>query len=256
MKIPAFQEFFASYSQLGNLFSLPGRSTSLPAIAGLQTRASVQQELISRFGTGPDVQQLLQQGMGEAQGMLNDIKKRMQAMGSSGSDEELPDFKTNTQKTKSLFKRIEIGTNLQSQRATNYFPHTTDLGLSIGYRLNDESVIGIGSSYKLGLGKGWNNIRVSGEGVSLRTFLDLKIKGSFWVSGGYEQHYRSAFNSVAALRDKNALQQSGLIGISKVVSLKTKFFKKTKVQLLWDFLSGRQEPVTQPLQFRIGYNFK
>lgn len=256
MKIPAFQEFFANHSQLGNLFSLPGRSTYLASIAGLQTRASVQQELVSRFGAGPDVQQLLQQGMGEAQGMLNDIKNRMQAMGSSGSDAELPDFKTNTQKTKSLFKRIELGTNFQSQRATSYFPHTTDLGLSIGYRLNDKSVIGIGSSYKLGLGRGWNNIRVTGEGVSLRTFIDLKIKGSFWVSGGYEQHYRSAFNSVAALRDKNAWQQSGLIGISKVVSLKTKFFKKTKVQLLWDFLSGQQEPVTQPLQFRIGYSFK
>lgn len=112
MKIPAFQEFFVNHSQLGNLFSLSGRSTSLASIAGLQTRASAQQELVSRFGAGPDVQQLLQQGMGEAQGMLNDIKNRMQAMGSSGSDAELPDFKTNTQKANTNSQTSIIVTQL------------------------------------------------------------------------------------------------------------------------------------------------
>jgi len=46
-----------------------------------------------------------------------------------------------------------------------------------------------------------------------------------------------------------------LIGISKMVSLKTKFFKKTKLQLLWDFLSGDQLPIAQPILFRVGYSF-
>jgi hypothetical protein len=50
-------------------------------------------------------------------------------------------------------------------------------------------------------------------------------------------------------------QQSGLVGISKVISIKSKFFKKTKLQLLWDFLSYEQVPRTQALKFRVGYNF-
>jgi len=75
------------------------------------------------------------------------------------------------------------------------------------------------------------------------------------VSGGYEQNYRSSFKALSDLHGISQWQQSGLIGISKIVSLKTKLFKKTKAQLLWDFLSYRQLPREQPIKFRLGYNF-
>ena len=63
------------------------------------------------------------------------------------------------------------------------------------------------------------------------------------------------FKTMDDLKYLNAWQQSGLIGLSKVLSLKTKFFKKTKLQLLWDFLSYQQVPATKPFLFRIGYTF-
>jgi hypothetical protein len=85
--------------------------------------------------------------------------------------------------------------------------------------------------------------------------VDWKLKGSLWLSGGYEQNYRTGFNNIAQLQEQSAWQQSGLIGLSKVVSLKTKFFKKTKLQLLWDFLSYEQRPRAQAVVFRVGYNF-
>jgi hypothetical protein len=68
-------------------------------------------------------------------------------------------------------------------------------------------------------------------------------------------NYRNAFNSIASLQNYNAWQQSGLIGVSKVVSIKSKLFKKTKLMLLWDMLSSQQIPKAQPIVFRIGYNF-
>ena len=83
------------------------------------------------------------------------------------------------------------------------------------------------------------------------------------MSGGYEMNYRSEFNNIDILRDYNAWQTSGLIGISKVVSMHSPkggagggLFKKTKVQLLWDFMSYQQMPRTQPIIFRVGYNLK
>jgi hypothetical protein len=164
-------------------------------------------------------------------------------------------FKPNDQKTKSFLQRLEYGTNIQTQKATSFFPVTSDIGLSVGYKLNDKSIIGIGGSYKMGMGRGWNHVRFSNEGIGLRSFIDWRIKGSFWISGGYEQNYRTAFSDFDQLKDFSAWQQSGLIGLSKVVSLKTKFFKKTKLQLLWDFLSSQQIPKAQPIVFRIGYNF-
>ncbi|MBL0267857.1 MAG: hypothetical protein IPP99_04060 [Chitinophagaceae bacterium] len=127
----------------------------------------------------------MQQNLQAAQSQLNDLKSKILKAGGGSSDAEMPEgFKPNNQKTKSFLQRLEYGANVQTQRATNYFPVTSDLGLSLGYKLNDKSVIGIGASYKLGLGRGWNNISVSHQGVGIRSYVDWKIKGSFWISGG------------------------------------------------------------------------
>lgn len=159
-------------------------------------------------------------------------------------------------------KRLEYSANMQSQSATNYFPVTSDIGLSAGYKINDKSIIGIGASYKLGWGRGWDNIRLSSQGVGFRSYIDWKLKGSFWISGGYEQNYKSALRGLSPLSTLwrgaggEVWQKSGLIGISKVISVKSKLFKKTSIKLLWDFLSYQQIPRTQPIVFRIVYGLK
>jgi hypothetical protein len=87
----------------------------------------------------------------------------------------------------------------------------------------------------------------------------VKLKGSFYVSGGFEYNYQPmnadslSSNSGMHWNEISSWQQSGLVGISKVVSIKSKFFKKTKLQLMWDFLSYQQLPRTQPMKFRVGY---
>jgi hypothetical protein len=258
-KLPAFKDFFANNSRLASLFNLPGSiNNNATSLAGLQTRASVVQDMQNRFGTGAAVQQAIQQNMQSAQDQLNQLKGKItqRLPQGGGSDEEMPEFKPNNQKTKIFWQRLEYGTNFQSRRPRGYFPVTSDIGLSLGYKLNDKSVVGVGASYKVGWGQNIRNIRVSHQGAGVRSFADVKLKGSLWISGGYEMNYQSGFNRVQELRDLNAWQQSGLIGISKVVSMNSKFFKKTKVQLLWDFLSYQQVPRTQALVFRVGYGLK
>lgn len=257
-KTKIWKEFFRKNSMLASLFRIPTDAndpSGQTSLAGLQTRAQVtnliQQQIQS---AGPNGMQQFQQNLEQAQSQLNQLKDKILKTGSNSTDDELPDFKPNTQKTKSFLKRLEFGANVQNQKATNFFPVTSDLGLSVGYKFNDKSIIGIGASYKLGWGRGWNHIRLSNEGVGLRSYVDWKIKGSFWISGGYEQNYRAVFSDFVQLRDKNAWQQSGLIGFSKTVPVKSKFFKKTSLKLLWDFLSYQQVPRTQPIIFRVGYN--
>jgi hypothetical protein len=259
MKMPQFKDFFASNSVLGSLFALPGSTqASNASIAGLQTRASVQQSLIDRFGSGPNVTAQLQQNMQSAQGQLNELKNRIGSF-SSGSygnagDGEIPNFKPNSQKTKTFFQRLEYGANIQSQRARYFFPVTTDLGLSLGYKINDKSSVGIGASYKIGWGSGWENISVTHQGVGVRSYVDMKIKGSFYVTGGYEQNYRHLINSINQLKDYSAWQKSGLVGVSKRYTVSKKI--KGDFKLMWDFLSYQQIPKTQAVLFRIGYSFK
>lgn len=258
-KTNLFQDFIRRNSMLASLFRLPDPNdpTYVASLAGLQTRVQVngliQQQIASG---GPNAQAQFQQNIQQAQSQLQQLKDKVLQSGSGSSDDIMPEgFNPNNQKSKSFLKRLEYGTSMQSQRANNFFPVTSDLGLSVGYRLNDKSVVGIGASYKLGFGRGWNHIQLTQEGAGLRSYIDWKLKGSFWMSGGYEMNYRTEFNSIDQLKEFNAWQQSGLIGVSKVISVKTKFFKKTKLQLLWDFLSYQQKPRTQPLVFRVGYAF-
>jgi hypothetical protein len=255
-KTKLFKDFMRKNSMLASLFRLPsdpGDPSTAASLTGLQTRAQV--TALIQQQVGPNGMQQMRQNMRAAQSELTQLKNRIMAAGGGSSNDEMPDFKANNQKTKSFLKRLEYGANVQSQKASSFFPVTSDIGLSLGYKINDKSIIGIGASYKMGWGRGWNDIDISHQGIGLRSFIDIKLKGSFWISGGYEQNYKTAFQDFSELKEMSGWQQSGLIGLSKVIPLKTKFFKKTSVKLLWDFLSYRVVPRTQPVLVRIGYNF-
>lgn len=213
-KIPAFQSFFHKYSQLAAMFSTPGDYGSMASLQGLQTRAGVQSMINQRIASGgAGAQQLVQQNIAAAQSQLQQLKQKLSQLKSGGDAEmDIPGFKPNDQRTKSFYKRLEFGTNLQTQKSQYYFPATTDIGLSVGYKLNDKSIVGVGASYKLGLGKGWNDIQLTHQGIGVRSFVEWKLKGSFFVTGGYEQNYRSEFNRIDQLKELSAWQQSGLLG--------------------------------------------
>ena len=266
-----FQDFFRKNSQLASLFRLPdpNNPVSMASIAGLQTRAQVgaliQQQIQSAGRNGAQVfQQQMQSAQGQIRSLQNSIINRTGGESANSADIMPEGFKPNPEKTKSFLKRLELGTNLQTQKGNNYFPNSSDIALSLGYKLNDKSIIGIGASYKLGLGRGWNAIKFSSEGVGLRSFVDWKIPlspkggvfGGIWITGGYEMNYRQAFNRIEQLRGLDSWQQSGLLGLSKTVPVKSKFLSRTKVQVLWDMLAGRQVPKAQPVVFRVGYSFK
>ncbi|PZR25214.1 MAG: hypothetical protein DI535_18970 [Citrobacter freundii] len=259
-KTKLFKDFMQKNSVLASLFRLPGDPNTSPAasLAGLQTRAQVNNLVQQQLAAGgPSAQAQFSQNMQDAQSKLNELKNKLSNLGnSSGGDLDMPDgFKPNNQRTKTFLQRIELGANIQSQKSNSYFPVTSDIALTAGYKLNDNSIIGIGAGYKLGWGRNIRNVKITHEGVSLRSFVDIKLKGSFWITGGYELNYRETFNRIDVLLDKSAWQESGLIGLSKVVDMRSKLLKKTKVQLLWDFLSYRQMPKPAAVQFRIGYSF-
>ena len=263
-QVPAFKDFFREHSQLGQLFALPGGSragngNASGSLAGLQTRASVNQSLVNRFGSSQQVTQALQQNVQAAQGQLNQLKQQLSkyatgSYGNSRQDPELPNFTPNQEKTRSLRARLELGFNVQSQKARYSFPAMSDLGLSLGYKLHQNAVIGIGLSYKLGLGRGWDHIQLTHQGIGLRSYLDVKLKGSLYISGGYERNYLSQIQHIQQLKEESSWQQSGLIGLSKRYKAGGKL--KGEMKLLWDVLSYQNRPQSQPVVFRIGYSLK
>ncbi|MBV4359103.1 hypothetical protein [Pinibacter aurantiacus] len=255
--LPAYQSFFNKHSELASLFRLPGNDITEQEILGMQTRSSVMQELEQRLGGPGAAQQAVQQGMEQGQGELQSLQNRLNNLtsGSMGnSDASIPNFSPNPQKTKSLVQRIELGANLQSAKPNGFFPITTDIGLSAGYKITSNKVIGIGLSYKIGWGQDIKHINITSQGVGLRSYLDIKLKGSIWISGGFEYNYMQAFKDLQTLhKNVDVWQESALIGLTK----KTKIGKTTSnVQLLYDVLWKQQIPNAQPFKFRIGYSLK
>ncbi len=145
--------------------------------------------------------------------------------------------------------------NFQTTRNSYYYPTTTDFGASLGYRLGHSNVIGIGAAWKMGWGPDINHISITGQGVGLRSFVQVAIKNGFSALGGYEYDYTTPYTSLQVLRQLQYWTKSGLLGLGKTISTKSKIFKKAQVQILWDFLSYQQVPQGQPLLFRIAYNF-
>lgn len=269
-KLPAFQNFMKQHGELAGLFGIPSNYGSPQSLVGLQTRDQVQQMVQNQIASGgPNAQSIFQQNLQAAQSELNQLKDKLNKYGDGGADIDMPNFKPNNQRTKSFWKRLEYGTNIQTTHGSYFYPTTTDMGLSVGFKINNNSTIGIGGSYKMGWGQDIQHITLSSQGASLSSYLDMKLKGSFYASGGFEYNYQPLGVSIANSSvttttqapsttgppEPMSWQQSGLIGLSKIVSIKTKFFKKTKLQLLWDFLSYEQVPRAQPIKFRIGYNF-
>jgi len=255
-KMPAFQQFMKEHSELGNLFSLPLNYGSALATSGLQTKIQVQQMITDQIGSGStSVGQIFNRQIQSAQTQLEQFKQKINALGGNSGDVEMPDFQPNTQHKKTFFERLELGTNIQTSKANFIFPSTTDLAFTLGYKIDDKKIVGIGIAGKIGWGKDIQHVTVTGQGLSVRSFIDLRIKNSFYASGGLEYNYQQPFSEIQQLHDLDMWSTSGLIGITKIISIKSKVFKKTKIQLLWDFLSYRQLPGTDPIKFRVGYNF-
>jgi len=255
-QLPAFRDFMKNNSQLAGFFNIAGNYGTAQGVEGLQTREQVQQLIQGQIGSGgPNAMASLQSSMESAHQQLDQFKDKLSALGGGSGDIDMPDFKPNNQKTKPFLKRLELGTNLQTTRSSYFFPTTTDIGWSLGYKISNNNVIGIGGSYKIGWGSDIQHIHVSSEGASIRSFVDVQMKKNFYASGGMEYNWQQPINSFQQIRNLNQWQQSGLIGVSKLVSVQNKLIKKTKLQLLWDFLSYYQLPRTQPFKFRVGYNF-
>ncbi|MBK7885369.1 MAG: hypothetical protein IPJ81_17475 [Chitinophagaceae bacterium] len=251
-KIPAFTKFLQQNSQLASMFRMPGAPIDPQSLAGLQTRSSINALIQDRIASaGPNAQAQIAQNIQQAQAQIQQLQDKILQSGQSSSTDELPNFKPNNQKTKTFKQRLEFGNNFQFGKNNSYLPTTADIGLSVGYKINDKSIIGIGASYKLGLGS-IQRISITHQGIGLRSFVDWKLKKQFFISGGYEMNYQAQFKNIAQLNNYNSWQSSGLIGLSKKIKVQTKWYKGSTIQILYDMLSNRHIPVSQPFIFRVG----
>src|SRR5579863_194681 len=255
-KLPAFNNFMQKNSFLAGLFTVPGGYGNSDGAAGFQTRDQVMamiQSQVSQGGSGG--MGAIQNSLNTAQQDINNLHNKLSSLGGGSGDMDMPNFKPNDQHTKTFLQRLEYGTYFQTTPATTYYPSYSDLGLTLSYKLGHQNLIGVGASYKLGWGRPIQHIALSNQGVGIRSFIDIHVRTTFSLTGGYELNYLTPFSSFQDIRLLSRWTPSGLVGVTKTVSMKSTVFKKTQLSLLWDFLSYEQTPRTQPLVFRVGYTF-
>jgi hypothetical protein len=262
--IPKFQEFFAQFSQIGQLFPAPQAGAGgIANLAGLQTRAQVMNQIqtsLGGTGNGPNnILETLQQNMQDAQTQLSSIKEKiLNNTGKGDAEFDMPNFKPNNQKSKNFLKRFELKTDVQTNKGSNILPNAADIAIGAGYKIDDKKIAGVQVAYKLGLGNGLNNIKFTTEGISYRSYVDFKFpsfggaRGGLWLSGGYELTNFTRDLTQWREAGSEARTKSALLGLSKKYSLSKK--RKGEAKLLYNFL-WQQQPNAQRIIFRTGLNF-
>lgn len=253
-KLPAFQRFMMDNGALASVF-MNKSSTNL---SGLQTRETVNKLLKDQMGlSNSDGSKIVEEHLQEARQELDKLKQQATGEGDAG----IPGFKPNGQKTKSLWQRIEIGTDCQFNKSNALLPSTGDFGLSIAYHAAKKGSVGIGGGWKLGMGKDINHIRITYEGISMRSFMEYAVWRGISIRGGWERTFlMKQINTehLTELKKSSNWQQSALLGISKkmAIPLKVPMLKKKSasgnMQLLYDFLHDSHNPATPALQLRVG----
>jgi hypothetical protein len=257
----AFQHFMQKNSYVGRLFSLPDNYGSTASLPGLQTKEMMQQRIGLGAGSaqpgagGSDPGQYLQQKVDNGQQQISQLKSKLRSLGnfSGGGDVVMPQFTPNSQKVKSLFKRIVYSVNVQTQQSSTFMPATADLALMLGYKLTDKTIVGVGGSYNIGLGQGITHLSYSGQGAGIRSYIDVKARGSLWLTGALEYNYVQGFSAWSDLSHWDQWQKSALFGLTKKFKLSAN--KSSSMQLLFDALYKQHVPPSSPLLFRVGYSF-
>jgi hypothetical protein len=277
-QVPAFQKFWQQNSYFSQLFPAPapGVAGTPQALAGLQTREQVQKEVQDRLELSANAQATqaaekagssgggggglayLQQQIQKMETQVQQMKNHIAQYGTgsttglSNGNMTTPDFQPNSQHTKTFLKRIQYSFVIQNSPSSGVLPAISSLGLNIGYKLSDKATVGVGGSYLLGLGYPLNHFQLSNQGVGVRSFVDIRARGSIWITGGFEYNYLQQFTTLRDIPHLDVWQRSALIGITKKYRIGQ---RENNLQLLYDLLAGSEVPRGQPFVFRLGFGF-
>jgi hypothetical protein len=260
-KLPAFNDFVARNNltqlfpnaNLNNISSVTANLGSATSYSGLQSRTSVQQAIIQNvFNNTPNSAVDIQSQFNQSMNTYNQFKVDFENQKSGGAIKKNQGFRPNSQKTKSFKERISFSYDIQFQRKSNVLPNASNVAVNLNYKANDFMNSGIGMAFKIGFGESIQKIKFTTESIGLRSFIEYKTIHSLYVRVGAEYSYNIARVLIPNVLERENWDKSALLGLSKKVNFKS---KSASVQLMYDFLYKQNIPFSNPLIYRISYNF-
>ena len=246
-----FGKIFKSESQLSVLDKIP--SDWGQKINGLKTIDDVKSAInldVKKLGDNP--KGALENSMKPMQKAVGELKSG--EFGKLSNAADIPSFKPSSLKTKSLADRINFGNNFQVTQGNYLYPSTVNLGLQISYQLSLKLQPGVGVSYLLGLGQGWDKISFTNRGFGLRSFIDYGISNLIFFEAGFEKNATIPLSNNKELGIKNwNWKNSALAGLKFKYSPTSKIIPTISLQ--YDFLADKNTPPSPNVIYRAGWEF-
>lgn len=278
-------EGFQKYlNQNSNAFGGLGNNPSAADLQrlGYQTKAQLSGELTQKFGDqlgavqqsmAGQLQQYqdklgdIKSGINEAKSDLSQAKQGISQLRQQGKSLQQPAFK-NPMRGIPFIRRWKTQYNFQSTRAVDDRPAMLELGAALVYKTTPKWQVGFGASASMGMGRDWQHIRVTYEGVTARAFVDRDLIFGINLEGGYERIFRPANRPYvtdavtlpgqpATATASNALeqafggqQQAAYLGLEKAYRINAKW--NGTMMIDYNFL-WQQYNMKSPLMIRLGW---
>jgi hypothetical protein len=262
--------------------SLAGKSAAELEAMGYQTKAKAGEQLQQQFGdqlgnisqkAGEQLKQYTaaldkplqkvkqaRQSITEGKQKLKDGRKSIQA--AKNSLKKPAGFK-NPMRGIPFWKRFETQYNFQTQKASadGTKPVMLQTGFNLSYRQSKAMSIGVGLDGSIGLGRNWQHLRLSYEGVIGRVFMDHKLVWGISLQGGYEKSLRpmnraytqnmEQYGNPANVKTAmGLLQDAAYMGVMKSYRINSKL--QGTMLVGYNFLNDKTK-ISSPWIIRLGW---
>ncbi|RQO31112.1 hypothetical protein DBR32_10435 [Taibaiella sp. KBW10] len=285
--IEGFNEYLSKANGVHNMAAMNNPNISAEELQqmGFQTKASVAAGMQQQFGNQLD--QLQQQAGQQVQEYskqlgidkhLNQVKKVNNTIKENKAlvketQNSLKEGKQNLKRTGKELKnpmrgipfwhRWELQYNFQSQRASadGLKPVMVQTGINAAYRQTPKLSFGVGLDGSLGLGKDWQHLKLSYEGITARVYLDYKVIWGISLQGGYEKSLRPNNRPYVQLQEQygnssnlktamGLLQDAAYLGVMKSYKVNSK--AQGTFLIGYNFLSDKSG-INSPWMIRLGW---
>lgn len=254
-----FQAFFNSNSALSVLFGRSQNQTSNDLI-GLQTISSLNEDLQNRLHIPLNqVDELITKKINTAQ----QVFAQQRSSNYDSSIRKKLKVKPNSQRLKSFKERLETTTIFQLGRPLRRVENQLNIGILVGYRLNDRLTSGLGITYLANYGNIYK-LQIKHGGLGVRIYGDYKLgtKKTMSLFGSAEYNQLARSSQIQTINDFGPINRSSLettnqrlavIGFSKRIKSRGRLIKSSIIQILFNALYASKNNQSQPFIFRLGY---
>ncbi len=244
-----------------------GASTSDLEKMGYKTKRQMQQLLQSKFGSNlGGLQEGMSKQITDYQDKLKELENAKKTFkNTKQSAQQLkhidkPSFKVNPMRGLPFGRRIEKQYNWQTSRATiDGKPAMFQFSAIAGFKHTPRLSYGGGLATSIGLGKNWNNIRFTFEGLGLRTYAQYKVIWGIGAYAGYERMFKRVvftgkdantieYNKKENQHNTRQYSEAVMLGVTKDYRINEKW--NGSLQVLYD-VWWKEKGLNSPIQIRI-----